>query len=519
MSKVFLSRALSAARRQYPQRCATVFEGRRTSYEAFADHVSRVASGLQQLGMKAGDRVGILSLNSDRFQEALFAVWCGGGVVNPVNVRWSVQEIAYSLDDCDTAILFVDDNFAPVIAELLQASKSLKTVIHTGDAPSSAGTHRYEQLLAGNRPCSETLRGDDDLAGVFYTGGTTGKPKGVMLSHTNLHSSAMTGLAEALIDDGDILLHVAPMFHLADGIFGVMGFLRACTHVIVPRFVPDLVLAAIQDEGVTNTLLVPTMIQMLIDDPQFPEYRLGSLRSLLYGASPINDAVLARAFERLPNASFTQLYGQSEMSPFVSVLKHARHIGPNSKIRSAGRPMVGVDVMIVDEDGQALPRNHVGEIFASGPGAMLGYWNKPDQTKDALRDGWVRTGDMAYLDDDSFLFVVDRRKDMIVSGGENIFSAEVENTICRHPAVASCAVIGIPDTRWGESVHAVVVTKPGVVEPSAEEIKLHCQVLIAGYKCPRSVEFRDALPLSGAGKVLKTELRAPYWRNAQRNVG
>ena len=518
MANVFLTQALHAARRQHPQRAATVFNGRRTDCETFGDRVSRAAAGLQQRGIKPGDRVGILSMNSDRYLEMYFAVWWCGGVVNPVNVRWSAHEIAYSLDDCGTALLFVDDAFTALVPELVQLSTCLKTIVYVGDSPAPPGMYGYEQLIAENPPCADALRGGDDLAGIFYTGGTTGLAKGVMLSHANLYGAAMSGLGEGLVNEGDVVLHVAPMFHLADGILGIMSFLRCCTHVVVPRFAPELVLAAIQDEGVTNTLLVPTMIQMLIDDPQLPQYRLGSLRSLLYGASAINEAVLERAISRLPGVQFTQLYGQTEMSPLVSVLHHRHHVGASNKLRSAGRPLVGIEAIIVDGDGNELPRNHVGEIATRGAGAMLGYWNKPEQTAAAMGSGWIRSGDGAYIDDDGFLFVVDRLKDMIVSGGENVYSAEVENAISRHPAVSACAVIGIPNERWGESVHAVVVLKAGAAPLGADDIKLHCQSLIAGYKCPRSVEFRSSLPLSGAGKVLKIELRAPYWRDAQRHV-
>ncbi|WP_428311440.1 acyl-CoA synthetase [Hydrocarboniphaga sp.] len=518
MSKPFLTQSLHAARRQHPQRGATVFNGRRTSYEDFGSRVSCAANGLRQRGVGAGDRIGILSLNSDRYLEVFFAVWWSGGVVNPVNVRWSAHEIAYSLDDCGTSVLFVDERFAALVPELVQLSSCLKTIVYIGDSAAPPGMYGYEQLIAENQPCDDAQRGGDDLAGIFYTGGTTGLPKGVMLSHANLYGAAMSGLAEGLVDEGDVVLHVAPMFHLADGILGIMGFMRACTHVVVPRFATELVLAAIQDEGVTNTLLVPTMIQMLIDDPQLSRYRLGSLKRLLYGASAINEAVLERAIARLPGVEFVQLYGQTEMSPFVSVLKHERHVGPNNKLRSAGRPLVGIEAIIVDSDGLELPRNQVGEIATRGAGAMLGYWNKPEQTLAAMGSGWIRSGDGAYIDDDGFLFVVDRLKDMIVSGGENVYSAEVENAISRHSAVLACAVIGIPNERWGESVHAVVVIRPGVTAPSADDIRQHCQSLIAGYKCPRSVEFRDSLPLSGAGKVLKIELRAPYWRDATRRV-
>jgi acyl-CoA synthetase (AMP-forming)/AMP-acid ligase II len=243
---------------------------------------------------------------------------------------------------------------------------------------------------------------------------------------------------------------------------------------------------------------------------------------VLYGASPISEALLARTLEQLPGARFSQAYGQTEMSPLISILPadcHDLRSGHRGKLRSAGRAVPGVEVRIVDAAGVEVPRGSVGEIAARGPGVMLGYWNQPGLTAAVIRDGWMHTGDGAYLDEDGFLFIVDRVKDMIVSGGENVYSAEVENAIALHPGVASCAVIGIPDERWGEAVHAIIVCKPGTPAPSADELREHCRALIAAYKSPRSLEVRDSLPLSGAGKVLKTVLREPYWERQTRRVG
>ena len=522
MSTIHLTQAIHRAAQLLPTRIATVCGDRRRTYAEFAQRVARAAAALQALGMRPGDRVGILSQNSDRFLELLFATWWGGGVVNPVNTRWVAREIVYSLDDCETRILAVDDNFTKMVPELTSRSRELRTVVHLGDGAAPAGMFGYEGLLAEHAPAVDVLRGGNDLAGVFYTGGTTGAPKGVMLSHSNLWSSALSGLSHDLVRSEDVGLHAAPMFHLADGLYMLMLSLRAATHVIVPSFAPETVMQVIQAERVSSAMLVPTMIQMLVDHPALPQFDLDSLSTILYGASPINEALLDRAMQRLPSAGFAQAYGQTEMSPLVSVLGRDLHRGSGrerGKLRSAGQPITGVEVRIVDGEGQDVPRGVVGEIAARGPGVMLGYWNQPGQTEAVLRDGWMHTGDGAYLDEDGFLFIVDRVKDMIVSGGENVYSAEVENALAQHTAVAACAVIGIPDARWGETVHAVIVRRPGADAASVEDIQGHCRELIAAYKCPRSIEFRDALPMSGAGKVLKTVLREPWWAEQARLVG
>jgi acyl-CoA synthetase (AMP-forming)/AMP-acid ligase II len=521
MSRMMLTQLLHRGKRLMPQQIATCYGARSQSYAQLNDRVARLAAGLIELGMRAGDRVGILSLNSDRYIESMFAIWWAGGVVNPINIRWSAREIAFSLEDCGTRLLIVDDSFAPMVRELSDRARCLRTVIHAGEEAAPPGTFDYEQLIAERAPAADAGRGGDDLAGVFYTGGTTGHAKGVMLSHANLYGNALACLAEGLVEEGDVFLHVAPMFHLADIAFLVMATLRGLRQVICPRFSPELAFAAIEQHAVSCVLLVPTMLQMLVDDPRRSEYQLQSLRRVVYGASPISKAVLDRAMACFPNVRFSQCYGQTEMSPVVSVLKPLYHADPalRAKLRSAGQPMLGVELRILDPDGRECPPNAVGEIVVRGPGVMQGYWDKPEQTAAALRDGWLMTGDGAYLDEDGFLFVVDRLKDMIVSGGENVYSAEVENAIAQHPAVASCAVIGIPDQRWGEAVHAVVVLKPGAAAITDEAIRQHCQALIANYKCPRSVEFRDALPLSGAGKILKMVLREPWWEQSARKIG
>jgi long-chain acyl-CoA synthetase len=342
-----------------------------------------------------------------------------------------------------------------------------------------------------------------------------------MLSHGNLMANALNALGEGLFQGTATYLHAAPMFHLANGAAMYSLLLSGGSNVMIQAFTPEGVMAVVQKERVTDVLLVPTMIQMLVDHPALKSYDLSSLRNITYGASPISEAVLGRAMAALPGARFTQAYGMTELSPIATLLHWNEHIGEGrakGRHRAAGRATLGCEVRIVDADDKPVAFGTVGEIVVRGDNVMMGYWERPEETARAVVDGWMHTGDGGYMDDHGFVFVVDRVKDMIISGGENVYSVEVENAVTLHPAVAQCAVIGIPDERWGELVHAVVVTKAGA-RVSADELIEFCKTLIAGYKCPRSVEISEtALPLSGAGKVLKRELRKPFWENRERYV-
>jgi len=511
-----LTQGLRRSLQLQPDALAVSFADRRRSFRQVGDRVGRFAAALQSLGMRPGDRVAMLALNSDRYLEYLMAVPWAAGVLNPCNIRWSPAELAYSLEDSQSSILIFDDTFAPVASALRTQCKTLRTVIYAGDGQAPAGVDHLERLIEDAQPVADAGCAGDDLAGIFYTGGTTGFPKGVMLSHDNLLWCGMTVLAARATDKDEILAYAPPMFHVAGFAAAQAFWLLGARHAIIPAYSPQALAACIARERATDVVMVPTMIQMLVNDPvASTQYDFSSLRRIIYAASPISETLLERAMALFPRVQFFQAYGMTESAGAVTILgpeHHGLEGRTRGKIRSAGQATFVATIKIIDQDGQEVPRGVVGEIAVKGPVVMLGYWNKPEETAAALHDGWLRTGDAAYMDADGFVYVVDRIKDMIITGGENVYSAEVENAIARHSAVAQCAVIGIPHESWGEAVHAFVVCKPGNTV-TADEVTAHTRDLIAHFKCPRTIEFVDALPISGAGKVLKHKLREPYWRD------
>ncbi|MGY1810000.1 long-chain fatty acid--CoA ligase [Blastococcus sp. SYSU D00669] len=512
-----LTQGLHRAVQQKPDAVATICAGRTRTHQESVDRIARLAGALQDLGIEDGERAAILSLNSDRYHEFLAATLWAGGVVVPVNLRWSIPEIAESLAEVDARVLVVDDAFAGHVDGIRAADARIEHIVHAGDGPTPAGARAFEELIESHEPIEDERRGGDDLAAVFYTGGTTGRSKGVMLSHTNLLTSSVGTLAsEHFLSPDGVYLHVAPMFHLADLAAWTGQVVRGGTHVMIPMFEPVAVLTAIPEHSVTDVLLVPTMIQLLVDHPRIDEFDVSSVRRIFYGASPMSEGLLGRAVKALPNAQFTQLYGMTELSPCATGNFPEDHNDPRRR-RAAGRALPHNEVRVVGPDDVELPRGEVGEIVVRGGNVMLGYWNRPTETAEALRGGWMHTGDAGYMDDGGYVFLTDRIKDMIISGGENVYSVEVENVLAQHPAVATVAVIGVPDETWGERVHAVVVPAAGQTV-TLEELRGFCADRIAGYKTPRSMELIEALPVSAAGKVLKRELRKPHWENQERSV-
>jgi long-chain acyl-CoA synthetase len=516
-----LSAAIQRATKINGDAPATIMGNRVSTWKELGAEIALLADGLKKLGLETGDRVAILAQNSDRYYLSIFATSWAGGVFVPINTRLAPAELVHWLSDSDSSFILVDDAMAAMLPAALEKLSSPPTIIYldTDTAPESATT--LESLLKDSEPVAACTRMGDDLAGIYYTGGTTGASKGVMLSHHNLLLNVLQTLLGLQSRPGDVILQAAPLFHVAGGLMSFATVMLAGTNVFIPAFAPATTLQAIERHRITRMFLAPTMLNMVLNDPAFADHDVSSLRCIIYGASAMPEALVRQAMEMLPEVEFVQAYGQTETSPVLTILGPERHTleGPLSgKIRSAGQPVPGVELCIVDENDELVADGTVGEICARGENVMLGYWQQAKLTEKAIHGGWLHTGDGGYLDDDGFLFIIDRMKDMIVSGGENIYPAEVENALAMHTGVAECAVIGVPDEKWGERVHAVVRVRE-TADLAEDQLITHCRELIAGYKCPRSIEFRSTpLPVSPAGKVLKNELRKPYWQGKRRNV-
>ena len=478
------------------------------------DRVLRLADAMRtELGLGRGDRFAVMSCNSHQYLELYHAGLLSGTVINPLNLRLAGQELQYILADSGTTVAFVDAVFAEHFARNIAPARSdlpLRKIvlIGDGDVPHDLG---YEDLIASGRPVVPEEPEEDDPAVLMYTGGTTGVAKGVLLENrAELLNLYHIGIAVEM-SDRRVYLHQTPMFHAASmgGILGIPA--SGGTSVFVPLFEPGQVMDAIETYAVDWTTMVPTMLAMVLNHPEFRADRLDSLHDLVYGASPMPAALLDRLFTLFPSMNIWQGYGMTECSSVLTFLTAEDHRRGGPVLRSAGRPVMGVGISIRDEQGQLVPTGDNGEVWARGGNFMREYWNRPEMTDQVFQDGWYRTGDEGHLDREGYLYLVDRVKDMIVSGGENVYSIEVENAISTLPGVLQVAVIGIPHDVLGEQVHAIVVRQPGV-ELTEDQVKTHARGSIAGYKVPKSVEFRDEpLPLSGALKPLKRELRKPYW--------
>jgi long-chain acyl-CoA synthetase len=431
------------------------------------------------------------------------------------------------LNDCAARCVLVDDAFLGQAAALQAAVKSLALVVYIGAAEERSALpagvlHWGLDLASKGDPGEAAPCGGDDVYGLFYTGGTTGKSKGVMLTHNNLMSNAYCMLHGLGYSRDTTYLHCAPMFHLADGANTFAVTMVGGKHVFVKRFVPGDVALSFKTQRVSHVLMVPSMIQMLLSFEEFDAMAargdFSALRVVLYGASPMPEAMLVKAMQAFGSAvSWYQGYGQTESAPVNTLLGPEEHRKGGVLLKSAGRPVPHAEVRIVDEQDCEVPLGSVGELVVRGPHIMKGYWNMPELTAATLKGGWLHSGDGAYMDKDGYIFIADRIKDMIKTGGENVFSAEVESCVSKLPGVQQCAVIGVPDDMLVEKVAAIVIRQPGS-QVSEAEIVAHCKQNIAGYKVPRVIVFRDEpLPLSGAGKVLKTELRKPFWSGNARS--
>ncbi|PQM26319.1 fatty-acid--CoA ligase [Sphingopyxis lindanitolerans] len=508
---MYLTQCVHRMIQRSPDATALVDGEERLSWAELRDRVARFADALGRLGVAPGDRVAMLARNGNHYAEYLLGTFWAGGVITPVNTRWSSAEIAFSLVDCEAFVLIVEPCFDALIPHIRSAAPHLRHIVSTG-CSAVPGVASRDEWLAGAVAVPDAVRRGDALAAVMYTGGTTGRPKGVMLAHASIGFSLMGTLSQPGAPPGKVFLHSAPLFHIG-GLAGLLLALFAgASCVFLPAFDPLDVLKAVEAHRVTDIFLVPTMLRMVADHPHFADFDTSSVRLIRYGASTIDETLLARLVAAFPQTNFCQAYGMTELSPTCCLLAPADH-GPeafeNGRARSAGRATSVCEVRIIGDDGAEMPRGRSGEVVVRGPNVMLGYWGRPEETAAVLRDGWMHTGDVGRMDADGYVTIVDRLKDMIVTGGENVYSAEVENILSTHPGVAALAVIGIADETWGERVHAVVVPKSGASVDLAG-LQDHCRPLLAGYKLPRSLSLVDALPLSGVGKILKTELRERY---------
>ena len=496
---------------------ATIFGARRHTYRTFTGRVARLAGALASLGISPRDRVAILALNSDRYLEYFFACWTLGAVAVPINTRWSPREQIDCMQDSDPRVLFVDDAFVTVSEELTAACAGVRDVIFMGEGATPAKMRGYEDILDAARPAADANFGGDDLATIYYTGGTTGRSKGVMISHRNFVYNSVNYTATVPFDQTLHWLHGAPMFHVADANGILTTTLHGGMHSFLPSFSVEKALELIQNHRINFCIFVPTMINMIVNHPSLGDFDLSHPLRCQFGGSPMPEVVLRKAMQVLPSWTFINGYGMTELSPFLTGFTLTADMagGPRAALlKSCGHAAIGSEVRIVDENDETLPADTVGQLLVRGDNVMQGYWKRPEETAAALKGGWLHTGDLATMDEEGRLYIVDRLKDMIITGGENVYPTEVEQIIYLLPDIIECAVVGIPDEKWGERVHAVVRCKPGS-KLTEQDLVAHCRNFLGGYKCPRGVTFRDEpMPLTGPGKIRKTEIRASLKREA-----
>ena len=517
-------RFLRHAGEQYAPKTAVVCGDDRFTYAEFASRATRLAGALQHAGIQAGDRVAFLSTNCHRLLEAYYGVLETGAVLLPLNIRLSSEELAYILNDAGAAILFIEKTFLPLVESFRTQLETVKQFVLLDAEPQEPwlASHNYEKMIAAAQPVQIDITSVDEnaVAELFYTSGTSANPKGVMLSHRNIYLHALNACISIHAEPNPVELHTIPLFHANGwGVAHSLTFLGG-KHVMIHRFDPVEVFRLIEKEGAQTCSLVPIMATVLVNCTERTKYNLSSLKRATIGGAASSPTLIREVEEKLGCVCFSG-YGLTETSPTLSLamMKPGMEAtGEERYIREAmtGYPMLGVEMRVVDPNDRDVPRDgkSIGELIARGDGIMKGYWNQPDSSAEALRGGWFHTGDMATIDQDGCFLIVDRKKDIIVSGGENISSLELEKVLLAHPAVLEACVIPVPDQKWGEVARALIVLKPDTKLTEAELLEFSRSHL-AHYKCPRAVDFVESLPKTGTGKILKKDLRKKYWHGQE----
>ena len=507
-----LSRFHAAVR---PERVAMTFEGRETTFGQLDRRANRVANGLLATCATFQARVAVLDKNSDQFFELLVGAAKARDVLVPVNWRLASAEIAYIVNDAEAEILFVGEEYVDTVAQLLPELRTVKQVIAlAANHPTWEEYATWRDRQVSTDP-HVSISGDD-VAVQLYTSGTTGHPKGAQLTHEILMASLGAAREWYGSTADDVNLASMPQFHYAGTFVGLINLYEGARAVITRQVDAAEILRLIPGERITRAFLVPAVLLLLVQTPGCRETDFSSLKLIEYGASPIPLDLLRQAMDVF-RCDFAQLYGLTETGVVTSLAPEEHEPAGSARMRSCGKPISNAQIEVVGDDGTILPPGQVGEIVVRSPQILKGYWRLPDASAAAIRGGWFHTGDAGYFDVDGFLYVHDRVKDMIISGGENVYPAEVESAIFGHPAIADIAVIGVPDARWGEAVKAIVVRQPGI-EVSEAELIAYARERIAHYKAPKSVDFVDELPRNPSGKILKRVLRDPYWEGFSRQV-
>ncbi len=506
------------ARRQ-PDDVAIRCADREVTYAQLHSESNRTASALRGVGLGKAARVAYLGKESEHYYDVLFGCAKSGTVLVPINWRLTAAEVSHVLRDSDTEILFVEREFLGIASTARTDLPRLRAVVEL-DQPGAPGAG-FLAWKAGERDIDlDPGTGPDDAVAQIYTSGTTGLPKGVVLAQRSFYevrdALASNGLDWIDWQPGDVSLIGIPGFHIGGLWWAMQGFNAGVTNVAMRTFVSRDAIDLIRGAGVTTACLVPAMLQMLLAEPAVSPRDFATLRKVVYGGSPISETLLRRCIEVI-GCEFAQIYGLTETGNTAVCLPPGEHVPGGARLRAAGRPYPGIAAKVVGADGTCLPTGEVGEIWINTPARMLGYWRLPEATAKTLVDGWVITGDAGYLDEDGYVFICDRVKDVIIVAGENVYPAEIENVLSRHPAVAEAAVVGIPDARWGEAIHAFVVLRCGT-RATPRELMLSLRGDLADFKIPTSYEFIDRLPRNPSGKILRRLLRDRFWQHAERKV-